>query len=175
MLALCERLARENLPIYLFGSRAETLALLSRNLRRLFPALSIAGSQPGKFKILSTSERESIVRTIRDSGAALVFVGLGCPRQEIWAYENRPALSIPAVCVGAAFDFHAGTVAQAPPALQRVGLEWAYRLAREPKRLWRRYALYNPAYVAMIAAQATGAKDFDSPAARAPEHDLNYG
>jgi N-acetylglucosaminyldiphosphoundecaprenol N-acetyl-beta-D-mannosaminyltransferase len=175
MLALCERLARENLSIYLFGSREETIALLSKNLRRRFPALRIAGSQPGRFKVLSASEREDIVRTIRQSGAALVFVGLGCPRQEIWAYENRAALSMPAVCVGAAFDFHAGTVSQAPAALQRVGLEWAYRLVREPKRLWRRYVLLNPLYIAMIAAQATGTKNFDAPPAEPPKHDLNYG
>jgi exopolysaccharide biosynthesis WecB/TagA/CpsF family protein len=105
----------------------------------------------------------------------VVFVGLGCPRQEIWAYENRAALSMPAVCVGAAFDFHAGTVAQAPPSLQRVGLEWAYRLMREPKRLWRRYVLLNPMYVGMVAAQASGAIDFDSRPANPPPHDLNYG
>ena len=175
MLALCERLAREGLPIYLFGSREETIALLSRNLRRRFPALRIAGSQPGRFKVLSLNEREEIVRAITQSGAAVVFVGLGCPRQEIWAYENRAALSMPAVCVGAAFDFHAGTVAQAPLALQRVGLEWAYRLMREPRRLWRRYVLLNPLYVGMVAAQATGAVDFDSPSADPPPRDLNYG
>jgi bacterial polymer biosynthesis proteins, WecB/TagA/CpsF family len=175
MLALCERLAREGLPIYLFGSREETIALLSRNLRRRFPALRIAGSQPGRFKVLSLNEREEIVRAITQSGAAVVFVGLGCPRQEIWAYENRAALSMPAVCVGAAFDFHAGTVAQAPLALQRVGLEWAYRLSREPGRLWKRYALYNPMYVAMVAAQLSGALDFDSRPAKSPERDLNYG
>jgi N-acetylglucosaminyldiphosphoundecaprenol N-acetyl-beta-D-mannosaminyltransferase len=175
MLALCDRVAREGLPIYLFGSREETIALLSRNLVRRFPALRIAGSQPGRFKVLSPSEREEIVRAIRQSGAAVVFVGLGCPRQEIWAYENRAALSMPAVCVGAAFDFHAGTVAQAPPALQRVGLEWAYRLIREPRRLWRRYVLLNPLYVGMVAAQVTGAIDFDSRPATPPSEDLNYG
>ena len=175
MLALCDRLAQEGLPIYLFGSRAETIALLSTNLQRRFPKLRIAGSQPGRFKVLSRSEREDIVQTIRQCGAAMVFVGLGCPRQEIWAYENRAALSMPAVCVGAAFDFHAGTVAQAPPALQRVGLEWAYRLVREPRRLWRRYVLLNPLYVGMVAAQATGAIDFDSRPANPPTQDLNYG
>jgi exopolysaccharide biosynthesis WecB/TagA/CpsF family protein len=175
MLALCERLAQEGLPIYLFGSREETIALLSRNLRRRFPALRIAGSQPGRFKVLSASEREDIVRAIRQSGAAVAFVGLGCPRQEIWVYENRAALSIPAVCVGAAFDFHAGTVPQAPPALQRIGLEWAYRLMREPRRLWRRYVLLNPLYVAMVAAQATGAIDFDARPTNPPPGDLNYG
>jgi exopolysaccharide biosynthesis WecB/TagA/CpsF family protein len=175
MLALCGRLAEEDLPIYLFGSREETIARLSRNLQRRFPALQIVGSQPGRFKVLSPTERDDIVRDIRQSGAAIVFVGLGCPRQEIWAYENRDALSMPAVCVGAAFDFHAGTVAQAPPTLQRVGLEWAYRLAREPRRLWRRYAIYNPLYVGMVAAQLSGAVDFDARPATPPERDLSYG
>lgn len=175
MLAVCQRLAKEGLSIYLFGSRQETIDLLAKNLERQFPSLNIAGSQPGRFKVLSPGEREEIVRTIKQSGAALVFVGLGCPRQEIWAYENRKALSMPAMCVGAAFDFHAGTVAQAPAALQRVGLEWAYRLAHEPRRLWRRYALLNPLYVAMITAQASGAIDFDSRPPTRPMRDLNYG
>jgi exopolysaccharide biosynthesis WecB/TagA/CpsF family protein len=174
-LAVCERLADEGLPIYLYGSRQETIDLLSKNLRRRFPALKIAGSQPGRFKVLTRDERQEIVRTIKQSGAALVFVGLGCPRQEIWAYENREALSMPAVCVGAAFDFHAGTVAQAPATLQRVGLEWAYRLVREPRRLWRRYVLFNPLYIGMITAQAAGAIDFDSRPAVPPLRDLNLG
>jgi N-acetylglucosaminyldiphosphoundecaprenol N-acetyl-beta-D-mannosaminyltransferase len=175
MLSLCERLAEEGLPIYLFGSRQETIDLLSERLRQRFPSLRIAGSQPGRFKVMSQNERDEIVRAISESGAAVVFVGLGCPRQEIWAYENRAAVSVPAVCVGAAFDFHAGTVAQAPSSLQRVGLEWAYRFAHEPKRLWRRYMLLNPMYVGMVAAQATGAIDFDSRPANPPRDDLNYG
>lgn len=175
MLSLCERLSRDGLPIYLYGSRQETVDLLSRNLRQRFPALKIAGSQPGRFKVLSADERVEIVRTIKHSGAAAVFVGLGCPRQEIWAYENREALSMPAVCVGAAFDFHAGTVPQAPETLQRAGLEWAYRLAHEPRRLWRRYVLLNPLYVGMITAQATGAIDFDSRRGTRPASDLNVG
>ena len=175
MLKLCERLAREKLPIYLYGSRQSTIARLSANLRRRFPGIRIAGSQEGRFKILSDAERQSIVDDIRRSGAALTFVGLGCPRQEIWAYENRDALSMPLVCVGAAFDFHAGTVAQAPAALQRVGLEWAFRLSREPKRLWRRYAMYNPMYVGMVAAQLSGVVNFDSRPTTRPARDLNYG
>ncbi len=175
MLAVCRRFAKEGLPIYLFGSRQETIDLLAKNLERQFPTLKIAGSQPGRFKVLSRGELDEIVGAIKQSGAALVFVGLGCPRQEIWAYENREALSMPAMCVGAAFDFHAGTVSQAPFVLQRVGLEWAYRLAHEPRRLWRRYVLFNPLYVAMIAAQAAGAIDFESRPGIPPKRDLNLG
>jgi N-acetylglucosaminyldiphosphoundecaprenol N-acetyl-beta-D-mannosaminyltransferase len=175
MLALVEHFATEGLPIYLYGSRAETIALLSRNLQRRFPTLRIAGSQPGRFKVLSLDERAQIVRDIKESGAAAVFVGLGCPRQEIWAYENREELSMPAICVGAAFDFHAGTVLQAPPSLQRIGLEWAYRLTREPRRLWRRYVFLNPQYIAMVSAQLVRLVDFDAKAEVRPERDLNLG
>jgi len=175
MLAICDTAAREGLPIYLFGSRTETIALLSDNLRKRFPQIQIAGSQPGRFAVLTATERQEIVRTIRDSGAKIVFAGLGCPRQEIWAYENRAAVGIPIVCVGAAFDFHAGTVAQAPAALQNAGLEWAYRLTREPRRLWRRYLLLNPLYVAMVAGQASRLRDYDRFPARPPQRELNLG
>jgi len=175
MLALCERMAAEGLPIYLYGSYEETTAQLQRNLERRYPGIRIAGRQAGRYAVLSADEKAEIVDTIKRSGATLVFAGLGCPRQEIWAYENRAALSMPIVCVGAGFDFHAGTVAQAPAALQKLGLEWAYRLSREPRRLWRRYAIYNPMYVGMVAAQLTGAVDFDERPGTRPAKDLNYG
>jgi exopolysaccharide biosynthesis WecB/TagA/CpsF family protein len=174
MLALCERLAKDRVPIYLYGSRESTIARLQRNLSQRFPRLEIAGSQPGRYAVLTPEEKSELVAAIKHSGAAIVFAGLGCPRQDIWAYENRAALSMPIVCVGAAFDFHAGIVRQAPPVLQRAGLEWAYRLSRDPRRLWRRYVYLNPLYVAMIAAQATRAIDFDTPP-QPPKRDLNYG
>lgn len=175
MLALCEQLAKEKLPIYLYGSREETTAKLQRNLERRFPGIAIVGRRAGRYTVLTADQRSDIVETIKGSGASLVFAGLGCPRQEIWAYENRSALSMPIVCVGAGFDFHAGTVAQAPIAIQNLGLEWAYRLSREPRRLWRRYAVYNPMYIGMVVAQLTGAIDFDATPATRPSHDLNYG
>lgn len=173
MLALCERLAEEKLPLYLFGSREETLAQLRANLLRRFPTLRIAGSQPGRYRQVTRQERDEIAATIRDSGAAVTFVGLGCPRQEIWAYENRDALSMPLVCVGAAFDFHAGAVPQAPRPLQDAGLEWAFRLAKEPRRLWRRYVLLNPMYVAMVAAQISGVVNYDDRPPVPPACDTN--
>jgi N-acetylglucosaminyldiphosphoundecaprenol N-acetyl-beta-D-mannosaminyltransferase len=171
MQALCKRLEAERLSIFLYGSRAGTIALLRARLRERFPRLEIAGSKPGEYRVLDAGERAGLAKEIKDSGASLTFVGLGCPRQEIWAYENRTALSMPLVCVGAAFDFHAGTVAQAPQALQRAGLEWLFRLAKEPRRLWRRYAYYNPAYVGMIAAQATHLVDFSKRPSHAPQSD----
>ena len=104
-----------------------------------------------------------------------MFAGLGCPRQEVWAYEYRDALSLPVVAVGAAFDFHAGTIPQAPPTLQRAGLEWMYRLSHEPRRLWRRYALLNPLYIAMVTAQGFGLSRFDKSPGTRPDHEMNYG
>jgi exopolysaccharide biosynthesis WecB/TagA/CpsF family protein len=175
MLKLCERCAKEGLPIYLYGSNQEVLSKLRTRLQSSFPSLTIAGSQPSRFRKVSAEEKKEIVQTIRDSGARVVFAGLGCPRQEVWAYEYREALSLPVIAVGAAFDFHAGTVPQAPATLQRAGLEWAYRLSKEPTRLWRRYALLNPLYIAMITAQATGLKRFDGNSGVRPNHEMNYG
>jgi exopolysaccharide biosynthesis WecB/TagA/CpsF family protein len=159
----------------LYGSSPIVLSRLRDRLTARFPRLKIAGAQPSRFRRITNSEKEEIVDDIRESGARLVFVGLGCPRQEVWAFEFRDVLEVPIIAVGAAFDFHAGTLSQAPPGLQRVGLEWLYRLAREPKRLWRRYALLNPLYVAMVAAQGTRLVRFDDRTVSRPSHEVNYG
>lgn len=174
MLELCERCETEGLPIYLYGSSSDVLAKLRHRLQALFPRLEIAGAQSSRFRRVTAEEKSETVQTIRDSGARLVFAGLGCPRQEVWTYEYRNALSLPVIAVGAAFDFHAGTVSQAPPRLQRAGFEWLYRLSLEPRRLWRRYALLNPLYVAMVAAQAAGLRKVED-TGTPPDNDMNYG
>jgi N-acetylglucosaminyldiphosphoundecaprenol N-acetyl-beta-D-mannosaminyltransferase len=173
-LQLCARAAAESLPIYLYGSRPEVLENLSRNLCRQFPSLKIAGTQPSKFRQLSAEEKNGVARTIVDSGARIVFAGLGCPRQEVWVYEYRDILPIPLVAVGAAFDFHAGNLAQAPAGLQRAGLEWLFRLLHEPRRLWRRYVLLNPHYGMLLFLQITGLKNFDTNATP-PSGEVRYG
>lgn len=150
MLGVCDRAQREALSIFLFGSRPEVLTPLQIRLQTQFPRLSIAGAEPSAFRRGTGAEASRRWQQIRESGAHIVFVGLGCPRQEIWTYEAREALSMPVVSVGAAFDFHAGALAQAPRWLQRRGLEWTYRLLREPRRLWRRYLLLNPAFLALL-------------------------
>ena len=152
-LRTCERAEREGLGIYLYGSTAAVLERLQHSLHKQFPRLTICGAEPSKFRRLSANEKDELVARIRDSGARITFVGLGCPRQEVWAYEYREALSMPILAVGAAFDFHAGTVSQAPSWMQDRGLEWLYRLKTEPRRLWRRYLLLNPWYVMLVAAQ----------------------
>lgn len=175
MLAVCEAAARESLPVYLYGSRATVLDTLSRRLGSRFPGLTVAGMRPSRFRPLTTAEKHEVVDEIRRSGAAITFVGLGCPRQEVWAYEYRDALAMPILAVGAAFDFNAGLMPQAPPRLQALGLEWAFRLLHEPTRLWRRYLLLNPAYLGLLALQASGLRRFDPAHAVPPSAELSYG
>lgn len=175
MLRCCAAAEREGLPIYLYGSTKETLERLEAGLRARFPALRIAGSSPSRFRRLSAAEKAEVVARIRASGARMLFVGLGCPRQEVWAYEYRPHLPLPVVAVGAAFDFHAGTQAQAPAFMQRNGMEWLFRLAHEPRRLWRRYLGLGPAYVCRVALQAAGVRRIDPASAPAPREELGFG
>ena len=152
-LRVCERAAAEGLSIYLYGSRDEVLFNLKENLTRRFPGLQIAGRMPSKFRQLTADEQSEIAEIIKMSGASIVLVGLGCPRQETWVYENRELLPMPMLAVGAAFDFHAGLLSQAPAWLQKRGLEWLYRLTKEPGRLWKRYAVTNTLYLVYVAMQ----------------------
>jgi N-acetylglucosaminyldiphosphoundecaprenol N-acetyl-beta-D-mannosaminyltransferase len=156
MARYCARAAHAGTPIYLYGGRHDDAAreLLARRLRERFPGLQIAGSSAPPFRELTPAEDAREIEKINASGAAVVWVGTGQPKQERWMHEMRPRLDAPLlVGVGAAFDFHAGLVKQAPPWMQRRGLEWSYRLYREPRRLWRRYARYNPRFVAGFARQ----------------------
>ncbi|MBO0869898.1 MAG: WecB/TagA/CpsF family glycosyltransferase [Micromonosporaceae bacterium] len=148
--------AAEGLPVYLYGSTAETLDRLVPRLTAMFPTLKIAGQEPSKFRPARPGEPAEIAERITGSGARIVLVGLGCPRQEVFAYAMRPLLAMPLLAVGAAFDYHAGQLQHPPAWMQRRGLEWLWRLGMEPARLWRRYLLLNPAYLAGLAAQKTG-------------------
>lgn len=169
MLRICDRAASEGLPIYLYGSRETVLAALVKNLQRRFPGLRVAGYTPSQFKQVTATEQRQIAAAIVASGAQIVFVGLGCPRQEVWVYENRDLLAIPAIAVGAAFDFHAGLLPQAPTWMQKYGLEWLFRLGQEPGRLWRRYVLLNPQYLWLLMLQWLHLRRFDQPLPQPPE------
>jgi N-acetylglucosaminyldiphosphoundecaprenol N-acetyl-beta-D-mannosaminyltransferase len=155
MAGFCRRAAANGTSIYLYGgSSREALELLEGRLRERFPGLRIAGGFSPPFRALTAEEEELAAADINSSGAAVVWVGTGQPKQEKWMFQMRPRLSAPLlVGVGAAFDFHAGLVSQAPHWMQRSGLEWSYRLSREPRRLWRRYARYNPLFVAGFMRQ----------------------
>ncbi|MEG4376016.1 MULTISPECIES: WecB/TagA/CpsF family glycosyltransferase [unclassified Microcoleus] len=175
MLQICERAAEEGLPIYLYGSQASVLEALSRNLCQRFPKLIIAGTQPSKFRHVSPQEKQEIAQQIRNSGAAITFVGLGCPRQEVWAYEYRDDLSMPLIAVGAAYDFHAGNLAKSPEFLSKIGLEWLFRMMKEPRRLWQRYVFLNPLYIWLFLLQALKIKQFDPTDATPPVEEVLYG
>jgi exopolysaccharide biosynthesis WecB/TagA/CpsF family protein len=175
MLEICRRAAVEDLSVLLFGGTRELLERLRNNLCDRFPELKIAGALPSKFRRLSLLERDQLVSEIRGSGASIVFVGLGCPRQEVWAYEFHRSVSVPVVAVGAAFNFHAGLLPQAPPFFQENGLEWLFRLCQEPRRLWRRYLVLNHLFVALLLAQRFRLRVFDPQNAKAPLKEILYG
>ena len=136
------------------GRDADALAALTRRLCERHPGLRIVGGHAPPFRELTDAEEEAIAADIRRSGADVVWVGIGVPKQEKWMARLRERLDAPVlVGVGAAFDFHAGLIPQAPDWMQRAGLEWAFRLAQEPRRLWRRYLRYNPRFVTGFARQ----------------------
>jgi exopolysaccharide biosynthesis WecB/TagA/CpsF family protein len=158
MLKVCEDAVRQSLPVYFYGSTETVIEKLCASLLAKFPGLRIAGAEPSKFRRLSPDEQSDLVMRIRTSGASVVFVGLGCPRQEVFAFELLHQVSIPILAVGAAFPFHAGTLPQAPKWMQDHGLEWLFRFGHEPMRLWKRYIVLNPYYVFLIALESLGWK-----------------
>lgn len=153
MLRVCERLAAEGLPIYLYGSRNEVITRLADRLIESFPGLQVAGMQPSRFRTVTKEEKEEIIDSVKSSGARVVFVGLGCPRQEVFAYEFGDDLSMPVLAVGAAFDYNSGLLREPPLWVQRNGLQWLYRLLQEPRRLWKRYLLANTQFLVLLALQ----------------------
>lgn len=163
MLELCARLNGSPSAAFLYGTTEHTLDLLRARLKRDFPELAIAGSYAPPFRPLTSEEDADIVARINASGADIVWVGLGAPKQERWMAEHLDRLTATVLIgVGAAFDFHAGTVRQAPLWMQRHGLEWIYRLSREPRRLWRRYLRTNPAFVIGILRHPPHMRPTDS-------------
>jgi exopolysaccharide biosynthesis WecB/TagA/CpsF family protein len=173
-LEVCRAAEREGLPIFLYGAREETLELLTAGLRKRFPGLVIAGSEPSKFGVVSDVEMRALAARIGRSGARMCFVGLGCPRQEVFVYECRARLSMPLLAVGAAFDFHAGLLRRPGALVQRMGLEWAYRVAQEPRRLAGRYLRTNPRFLALAAAQAVGLWEPHTDDVSVPPAELRY-
>lgn len=151
---LCGEAARQGVPVYFYGSTLQTLVPLRANLIEKFPGIVIAGMEPSKFRKLTDAEQREAAERIRDSGARILFAGLGCPRQEVFAYEMGNLLSMPILAVGAAFDYHAGLLTDTPRLLERLGLRWLHRLVQEPRRLWRRYLVTNTQFVALFLAQA---------------------
>jgi N-acetylglucosaminyldiphosphoundecaprenol N-acetyl-beta-D-mannosaminyltransferase len=171
---VCAQAEAAGLPVFFYGSTAEILASLERSLTRKFPRLKIAGTEASRFRRLAPNEENKLAQRLKASGAGILFVGLGCPRQEVFAYELRDALGIPILAVGAAFPFIAGAIPQAPAWLQKNGLEWLFRMLSEPRRLWRRYVFLNPAYLVLLALQMFGLVSFPTEG-RSPTTVEHYG
>ncbi len=165
MIKYCERSSTSGTTMYLYGGRGDAeRELLASRLRERCPGLQIVGGASPPFTPLTLEQDERLLADINASGAQVVWVGTGQPKQEQWMHRMRPRLRAPLlVGVGAAFDFHAGLVRQAPPWMRRNGLEWSYRLMREPRRLWRRYARYNPRFVVAFARQYAQHRRSESP------------
>ena len=171
---LCARAEKEGLPVYFYGSTPVVLEGLRRRVRELWPNLVVAGLEPSKFRRLDASEKDALADRIRSSGARIAFVGLGCPRQEVFGFEFQGVLPMPILAVGAAFPFLAGELAQAPLWMQNAGLEWLFRFIVEPRRLFHRYMVLNPTYVMLLMLQVTGLRSFDTHG-NAPSVELLYG
>jgi N-acetylglucosaminyldiphosphoundecaprenol N-acetyl-beta-D-mannosaminyltransferase len=169
MARYCERAARNGTRMFLYGGRNQgALVQLALNLRQRYPGLRIVGGYAPPFRAPTEEENDAIAHEIDAAGAEVVWVGIGVPKQEKWMADMRNRLRAPVMIgVGAAFDFHAGLIPQAPNWMQSVGLEWAFRLAHEPRRLWRRYARYNPRFVAGFARQYARHRIADAAATQA--------
>lgn len=159
MWKLCGAAEDRNVPIFLFGSKPETLTALEKQLRQHFSRLDIRGSLSPRFGQWTDEEESAYIDAINQSGAKIIFVGLGCPKQEIWMSNNKQRVDGILLGVGAAFDFHAGTVARAPQFYQKLGLEWLHRLLSEPRRLWRRYLSTNSRFLWNLPATLLDSSD----------------
>jgi len=157
MLALFAASESAGYKHFLYGGASGVPEALAARLRERFPGAQVVGAYAPPFRDLTQEEEDEIVRRINGSGADIVWVGLGTPKQDYWMAEHLGRLAAPVMIgVGAAFDFHAGRKRQAPRWMQRSGLEWLFRLLSEPRRLWRRYLLNNPLFVISVALQMVG-------------------
>jgi N-acetylglucosaminyldiphosphoundecaprenol N-acetyl-beta-D-mannosaminyltransferase len=155
----CESTAAKGYRHFFYGGAPGVAEALGARFAARFPGLQIAGAYCPPFRLLTQEEDTEAVSTINAACAHVVWVGLGAPKQERWMFEHRSRLNAPVlVGVGAAFDFHTGRVAQAPPWMREHGLEWLFRFSREPARLWRRYLIYGTKFVALVLLEALGLK-----------------
>ena len=161
MLTLCERSVQKGYRHYFYGGARGVPERLAARLQARFPGLQVVGTCSPPFRPLTPEEDREVVRQINEADPDIVWVGLGAPKQERWMAEHVRKLKAPLLIgVGAAFDFHAGLKPQAPRWMQERGLEWLFRLLTEPRRLWRRYLVCIPWFLAAIAAQEIGLRRY---------------
>jgi N-acetylglucosaminyldiphosphoundecaprenol N-acetyl-beta-D-mannosaminyltransferase len=162
MLALSEAATRAGYSHYYLGGEPGVAGALAQAMQTRFPGLRVAGTETPPFRTLTPEEEQAMVERLNASGAHIVWVGLGSPKQDVWMARYRAALTAPLLIgVGAAFDFFTGRQAQAPRWMQANGLEWLYRFAHEPRRLWRRYVIYNPKFIFQLALQRLGWRRYE--------------
>jgi len=138
------------LGVFLYGSTSHTLGKFSDFIKRKYPNVMVSGVHVDRFRDASNEEDIADIAKINSSGAHIVLVGRGCPRQEVWVSQHVGKINAVMMAVGAAFDFHAGNVKQAPAVVQNAGLEWLFRLVLEPKRLWKRYLTTNSYFIYLL-------------------------
>ncbi|CAN5451851.1 WecB/TagA/CpsF family glycosyltransferase [soil metagenome] len=153
MLLLCERCEATGMPIYLYGSTEFVVETLRDRLVSRFPYLKVAGCEPSLFRPITPAESQELADRINASGAGIVFIGLGCPLQEKFAFQHRSLIQPVQFCVGAAFDFHAGLKRRAPQWMRDFWLEWFFRMMQEPGRLWKRYLVTNTLFIVKFVQQ----------------------
>ena len=153
MVALCQRAAAENVSIFFLGSQLTILDKMRMRLEQDFPTLKIAGMEPLPFRPMTKEEDEAIVRRLNDSGCGLVFVCLGCPKQEMWMAKHKDRVRAVMVGLGGAFPVYAGIHKRAPRVVRSMGFEWLYRLLQEPRRLWSRYSSTIPIFIWLACKQ----------------------
>jgi len=154
--SVCRACADQRVPVGLYGSSPQTLAALKSNLESRYPGLAIVYAWSPPFRTLTPEEDAQVEQEIAASGARVLFVGLGCPKQERWMAAHRGRIAAVMMGVGAAFDFHSGELKRAPKWMQHVGLEWFFRLLMNPRRLFVRYMKHNPRYLALVIFQILG-------------------
>jgi N-acetylglucosaminyldiphosphoundecaprenol N-acetyl-beta-D-mannosaminyltransferase len=155
-LKLIEAAATQEISVGFYGGTVETVAQLTTSFKEKYPNLQIKYSYSPPFRQLTPTEDESVILAMNASGAKILFVGLGCPKQERWMAAHRGRIRAVMLGVGAAFDIHAGQKPQAPPWMQHAALEWLFRLVNEPHRLWRRYLQHNPRFLVLALMQLLG-------------------
>lgn len=170
MTSVCGAVAKQSLPIALYGGSPDHLDALRTNLLKRFPGLNIVHAYAPPYRKLSVEEDDAVIRAINSSGAIITFVALGCPKQERWMLDHKGRVRSVMVGVGAAFDFYSGRVEQAPALWQRFGFEWLFRLTREPKRLLWRYVKHNPRFLVLLALQWLGVRRWSGGRAAAIEN-----
>jgi N-acetylglucosaminyldiphosphoundecaprenol N-acetyl-beta-D-mannosaminyltransferase len=156
MLHILDLAEKNRIPIGLYGSSNQVLDHLKAYLLNKYPGLLINYSYSPPFRDLTSEEDYRIIEQMKESGMRILFVGLGCPKQEVWMGAHKNKIPVVMIGVGAAFDFHAGIKPQASPIIQKLGLEWLFRLIHEPRRLWKRYLINNPRFIVLVLAELFG-------------------